>query len=111
MDPFLERLVVVRYGVAHLFHFRDLLEEIGLVSTVLAVKHGVPLNTFDLLGMLERYNNKTGMFFTLAGEIKMSPREMQKVTKLPVGKFPYDKHVSPSTELQLLRQRNYLLYN
>lgn len=66
-------------------HFWDLLEQTSLLPLVLAVKHGVPSSIVNSLGMLEQYDSETCTFFTLIGEMVISPWEMQWVLGLPTG--------------------------
>src|SRR4051812_9333424 len=61
--------------------------------------------------MLEQYNPKTCTFFTIAGEIGISPWKMQHVSGLPAGEFPYEEHVPPSAELELLKTQDPELYS
>src|SRR3954463_6316888 len=61
--------------------------------------------------MLEQYNPETCTFFTPVGEIGISPWEMQHVSGLPAGEFPYEEHVPPSAKLELLKMRDPELYS
>src|SRR3954462_3469377 len=91
--------------------FKDRLQQIQLLPDMLAVCQGVRANVNNFLGMLEQYSSETCTFFTPAGEIGISPWEMQHVSGLPAGEFPYEKHVPPSAELELLKIQDPELYS
>src|SRR3954468_11140079 len=91
--------------------FEDRLQQIQLLPAVLAVRQGVCANVNNFLGMLEQYNPETCTFFTPVGEIEISPWEMQQVSGLPAGEFPYEEHVPPSMELELLKVQDPALYS
>src|SRR4051812_15024554 len=78
---------------------------------MLAVRQGVRANVNNFLGMLEQYSPETCTFFTSVGEIGISPWEMQHVSGLPAGEFPYEEHVPPSAELELLKTQDPELYS
>src|SRR4051812_13382171 len=61
--------------------------------------------------MLEQYSPDTCIFFAPVGEIGISPWEMQQVSGLPAGEFPYEEHVPPSAELELLKMQDPELYS
>src|SRR3954462_110733 len=61
--------------------------------------------------MLKQYSPNTCTFFTPVGEIGISPWEMQRVSVLPAGEFPYEEHVPPSVELELLKVQDPELYS
>src|SRR4051812_35633834 len=86
--------------------FKDRLQQIQLLPAILAVRQGVRANVNNFLCMLEQYNSETCTFFTPVGEIGISPWEMQHVSGLPAGEFPYEEHVPPSAELELLRMQD-----
>src|SRR5436190_2037505 len=91
--------------------FRDQLQQIQLLPALLAVCQGVRANVNNSLCMLEQYSSETCTFFMLVGEIGISPWEMQHVSGLPAGKFPYEEHVPPSAELELLKTQDPELYS
>src|SRR3954463_8606085 len=91
--------------------FRDQLRQLQLLPAMLAVRHGVRANVNNFLGMLEQYSPETCTFFTPFGEIWLLPWEMQRVSALPMGKFPYEEHVQPSAELELLMVQDPELYS
>src|SRR3954465_7087624 len=91
--------------------FEDRLQQIQLLPAVLAVRQGVRANVNNFLGMLEQYSPETCTFFTPVGEIGISPWEMQQVSGLPMGEFPYEEHVPPSVELELLEVQDPELYS
>src|SRR3954471_3699433 len=74
------------------------------------VRQGMRANVNNLLGMLEQYSPDTCTFFMPIGEIGMSPWEMQQVSGLSAGEFPYEEHVPPSVELELLKVQDPELY-
>src|SRR5436189_2979511 len=78
---------------------------------MLIVRQGVRANVNNFLGMLEQYSPRTCTFFTPVGEIRISPWEMQHVSGLPAGEFPYEEHVPPSAELELLKVQDPELYS
>src|SRR4051812_29670412 len=78
---------------------------------MLAVRQGVRANVNNFLGMLEQYSPETCTFFTSVGEIGISPWEIQHVSSLPAGEFPYEEHVPPSAELELLKMQDPELYS
>src|SRR3954465_2305894 len=78
---------------------------------MLAVRQGVRANVNNFLGMLEQYIPETCTFFTPVGEIGISPWEIQQVSGLSAGEFPYEEHVPPSAELELLKARDPELYS
>src|SRR3954462_5582132 len=90
---------------------RDQLQQIQLLPALLAVCQGVRANVNNFLCMLEQYNSETCTFFTPVGEIGISPWEMQHVSGLPAGEFPYEEHVPPSAELELLKMQDPELYS
>src|SRR5436190_20140995 len=61
--------------------------------------------------MLKQYSPETCTFFTPVREIGISPWEMQRISGLPAGEFPYEEHVPPSTELELLKVQGPELYS
>src|SRR4051812_10421560 len=61
--------------------------------------------------MLEHYNSDTCTFFTPVREMRISPWEMQWVSGRPIGEFPYEEHVLPSVELELLKEQDPELYS
>src|SRR4051812_11108535 len=91
--------------------FKDRLQQIQLLPAILAVRQGVRANVNNFLGMLEQYSSETCTFFTPAGEIGISPWEMQHVSGLFAGEFPYEEHVPPSAELELLKMQDPELYS
>src|SRR3954466_6165070 len=78
---------------------------------MLAMCQGMRANVNNFLGMLEQYNRETCTFFTPVGEIGISPWEMQHVSGLPAGEFPYKEHVPPSAELEMLMTQDPELYS
>src|SRR4051812_39966156 len=90
--------------------FKDRLQQIQLLTALLAVRQGVHANVNNFLGMLEQYSSETCTFFTPAREIGISLWEMQHVSGLPTGEFPYEEHVPPSAELELLKMQDPELY-
>src|SRR5436190_10357215 len=78
---------------------------------MLAVRQGVRANINNFLGMLEQYSPERCTFFTPVGEIGISPWEMQRVSDLPMGEFPYEEHVPLSVELELLKVQDPELYS
>src|SRR4051812_3792019 len=91
--------------------FEDQLQQIQLLPAVLAVRQGERANINNFLGMLEQYNPETCTFFMPVGEIGISPWEMQQVSGLPAGEFPYEEHVPPSAELELPKVQDPGLYS
>ena len=91
--------------------FKDQLQQIQLLPALLAVCQGVRANVNNFLCMLEQYSSETCTFFTPAEEVGISPWEMQHVSGLPAGKFPYEEHVPPSAELELLKTQDSELYS
>ena len=91
--------------------FANQLRQIHLLPAVLAVHQGVRANVNNFLGMLEQYCPETCTFFTPVGEIGISPWEMHHVSGLPAGEFPYEEHVPPSAELELLKMQDPELYS
>src|SRR3954468_18892409 len=91
--------------------FEDQLRQIQLFPAMLAVRQGVRANVNNFLGMLEQYSLETCTFFTPVGEIGISPWEMQHVSGLFAGEFPYEEHVPPSAELELLKVQDPELYS
>src|SRR3954468_3220132 len=91
--------------------FEDQLRQIQLFPTMLTVREGVRANVNNFLGMLEQYRPETCTFFTPVGEIGISPWEMQHVSGLPAGEFPYEEHVPPSAKLELLKMQDPELYS
>src|SRR3954470_15181309 len=91
--------------------FRDQLQQIRLLPALLAVCQGVRANVNNFLCMLEQYSSETCTFFTPVGEIGISPWEMQHVSGLPAGEFPYEEHAPPSAELKLLKTQDPELYS
>lgn len=53
--------------------FQNLLEQTGWIPVVLAVNHKVPPSILNFLGLLERYNVEIYTFFSLVGEMGISP--------------------------------------
>ena len=47
----------------------DLLIQVGLYHSVRAMQYGLPQNSHNFYGILERYNPLTGTFFTPVGEL------------------------------------------
>src|SRR3954471_23414218 len=90
---------------------KDRLHQIQLLPAMLAVREGVRANVNNFLGMLEQYSPETCTFFTPIGEIGISPWEMQHVSGLPTGEFPYEEHVPPFAELELLKVQDPKLYS
>src|SRR4051812_19597639 len=78
---------------------------------MLAVRQGVRANVNNFLGMLEQYSPESCTFFMPVGEIGIFPWEMQHVSGLPAGEFPYEEHVPPSAELELLKIQDPELYS
>src|SRR5436189_2210006 len=91
--------------------FKDRLRQIQLLPAMLAVRQGMHANVNNFLGMLEQYKPETCTFLTPVGEIGISPWEMQQVSGLPAGEFPYEEHVLPSAELELLKVQGPELYS
>src|SRR3954465_13797447 len=91
--------------------FEDQLRRIQLLPALLAVRQGVRANVNNFLGMLEQYSPETCTFFTPVREIRISPWEMQHVSGLLAGEFPYEEHVPPSAELELLKVQDPELYS
>src|SRR3954468_9117926 len=91
--------------------FEDQLRQIQLFPTMLAVRQGVRANVNNFLCMLEQYSSETCTFFTPVGEIEISPWEMQHVSGLPAGEFPYEDDMPPSAELELLKMQDPELYS
>src|SRR5436189_5007157 len=91
--------------------FEDQLRWIQLLPAMCAVRQGVHANVNNFLGMLEQYSPDTCTFFTPVGEIGISPWEMQRVSGLPAGEFPYEEHVPHSGELELLKMQDPELYS
>src|SRR5436853_618346 len=91
--------------------FKDQLQQLQLLPAIVAVQHGVPSSVNNSLGMLERYNSETCTFFTPVGEVGISLREMQRVSGLPVGEFPYEEHVPRLIELEAMKDHNLELYS
>src|SRR3954470_5081056 len=91
--------------------FKDQLQQIQLLPALLAVCQGVRANVNNSLGMLEQYSSETCTFFTPVGEIGISPWEMQHVSGLPAGEFPYEEHMPPSAELEWLKMQDPELYS
>src|SRR5438270_1300575 len=91
--------------------FEDHLRQIQLLPAVLAVRQDVRANVNNFLGMLAQYSPETCTFFTPVGEIGISSWEMQRVSGLSAGEFPYEKHVPPSAELELLKVQDPELYS
>ena len=91
--------------------FEDRLQQIQLLPAMFAVRQGMRANVNNFLGMLEQYSPETCTFFTPVGEIGISPWEMQHVSGLLAGEFPYEEHVPPSAELELLKVQDPELYS
>src|SRR5204862_1484168 len=53
----------------------------------------------------------TCTFLTPVGEIVISRWEMQQVSGLSAGEFPYEEHVPPSAEVELLKVQDPELYS
>src|SRR3954463_3777504 len=91
--------------------FEDRLRRPQLLPTVLDVRQSVRASVNNFLGMLEQYSPDTCTFFTPFGEMGISPWEMQQVSGLPACEFPYEEHVPPSVELELLKVQDSELYS
>ena len=65
----------------------------------------------QLLGHARATQPRDVYIFMPVGEIGLSPCEMQHVSGLPVGAFPYEEHVPPSVELELLKEKDPELYS
>src|SRR5438270_3706371 len=91
--------------------FEDRLRQTQLLPAMLAVRQGMRANVNNFLGMLEQYSPETCTFFTPAGAVGISPWEMQHVSGLPAGEFPYEEHVPPSAKLELLKMQDPELYS
>ena len=81
-----------------------LLDQVGLCQAVMAVQYGIPQNSQNFFGILERYNPSTGTVFTPVGEMGLALHEFYEVSGLVMGDAPYEEYVPTSEELHLLKK-------
>ena len=86
------------------------LRRVGLYPAVRAVQWGIPMSSHNFFGILERYNPRTGTFFTPVGEMGLALHELYEVSGLASGDIPYEEYVPTTKELHFLEKEFPAIY-